>query len=50
VERLARQKRTLARNPLVLAFLLVRLSGFRLDSHRLPDGKAKSMVLCAVAA
>jgi hypothetical protein len=33
-----------------LAFLLVRLSGFRFDSHRLPDGKAKSAVLCAVAA
>src|ERR1035437_9620826 len=33
-----------------LAFLLVRLSGFRFDSHRLPDGKAKSVVLCAVAA
>jgi putative transposase len=33
-----------------LAFLLVRLSGFHLDFRRLPNGKAKNMVLRAVAA
>jgi transposase InsO family protein len=33
-----------------LAFMLVRLSGFRLDSHRLPDGKSKNAVLRAVTA
>jgi hypothetical protein len=33
-----------------LDFLLVRLSGFRLDFHRLPNDKAKNMVLRAVAA
>ncbi len=33
-----------------LAFMLVRLSGFRLDSHRLPDGKSKNAVLRALTA
>jgi hypothetical protein len=32
-----------------LAFLLVRLSGFRLDSHHVPDGTTKRFVLKAVA-
>jgi putative transposase len=32
-----------------LAFLLVRLSGFRLDSQRVPDGKAKHSILAAAA-
>lgn len=32
-----------------LAFLLVRLSGFRLDSQRVPDGAAKRSILDAVA-
>ena len=32
-----------------LAFLLVRLSGFRLDSHHVPDGAAKRSILNAVA-
>ena len=32
-----------------LAFLLVPLSGFRLDSHHLPDGAAKRSLLEAVA-
>src|ERR1017187_998568 len=32
-----------------LAFLLVRLSGFRLDSQRVPDGAAKRSILHAVA-
>jgi hypothetical protein len=32
-----------------LAFLLVRLSGFRLDSPRVPDGAAKRSILDAVA-
>jgi len=31
-----------------LAFLLVRLSGFRLDSQRAPDGSAKRSILAAV--
>jgi hypothetical protein len=33
-----------------LASLLVRLSSFRLDFHRLPNGKAKNLVRRAVAA
>jgi hypothetical protein len=33
-----------------LAFLLVRLSGFRLDSQRVPDGQTKRSILAAVAA
>jgi len=32
-----------------LAFLLVRLSGFRLDSKRVPDGETKRSILAAVA-
>jgi transposase InsO family protein len=32
-----------------LAFLLVRLSGFHLDSRRVPDGAAKRSILDAVA-
>ena len=32
-----------------LAFLLVRLSGFRLDSQRVPDGAAKRSILDAIA-
>jgi putative transposase len=32
-----------------LAFLLVRLSGFRLDSQRVPDAAAKRSILKAVA-
>ena len=32
-----------------LAFLLVRLSGFRLDSQRVPDGNAKRSILSAIA-
>jgi putative transposase len=32
-----------------LAFLLVRLSGFRVDSQRVPDGKTKRLILAAVA-
>jgi putative transposase len=31
-----------------LAFLLVRLSGFRLDSERVPDGRRKRSILAAV--
>ena len=32
-----------------LAFLLVRLSGFRLDSQRVPDGQTKRSILAAIA-
>ena len=32
-----------------LAFLLVRLSGFRLDSQRVPDGQTKRSMLAAIA-
>ena len=32
-----------------LAFLLVRLSGFRLDSQRIPDGETKRSILTAIA-
>jgi hypothetical protein len=32
-----------------LAFLLVRLSGFRLDSQRVPDGQTKRSILSAIA-
>ena len=31
-----------------LAFLPVRLSGFRLDSHRVPDGQTKRSILAAI--
>jgi putative transposase len=33
-----------------LAFLLVRLSGFRLDSQRVPQGETKRSILAAIAA
>jgi putative transposase len=32
-----------------LAFLLVRLSGFRLDLERVPDGRSKRLILAAVS-
>jgi hypothetical protein len=32
-----------------LAFVLVRLSGFRVDSQRVPDGEAKRSILAAIA-
>ncbi len=49
-EVLARQRRIKFLLAIIrLAFLLVRLSGFRLDSHHVPAGAAKRSILDAVA-